>query len=303
MLGGIPGALGVRRPANPAIVGFVVLVMAACGTGGQSSPSSGTPSASPAAATTTSAVPTSAATAEQQPSSSATSSLPPAGSGVLLLCISDPAVSSTDIDCRDAVDVAIEAAAASHPVRAEMRWSPLCTGSGSCPAESPDGHRAFVVVVLADGTGVEVPIRLENAALLATGGTVLSVDEVGRPPTVISPTPSKADVGPAPVAVRDRPELPYCGSEKAGLAGPFNAAGRRCFLDSTLAGKPAEFASGRADVGGVPFLEVWRFPGAGPVKVLLGQAGQWSEMTCALTIVTGLDQVFDHTDCSTVPIA
>jgi hypothetical protein len=260
-------------------------------------------------ASTTSTEPTTAATAHAEPSAtvpaslSASASPPPDGSAVLVLCVSDPSISTTDIDCRDAVDVALpEGTVASRPVRAEMRWSPLCAGSQSCPPEPPDGHHAFVVVVLADGTGVEVPIRLENAALVAGRATVLTINDVGQPPAVVSPPPSRPDVGTAPAAVRDRPALPFCGSEKAGLAGPFNADGRRCFLDSALAGKPAEFVSGRSDVGGVPFLEVWRYSGAGPVHVLLGQAHQWSEMTCALTIVAGPDQLFDHTDCSSVSI-
>jgi len=160
----------------------------------------------------------------------------------------------------------------------------------------------FVLVVLADGTGVEVPVRLENGGLVAGVPTVLTVDAIGQPPAVVSPPPSRPDVGAAPAAVRDRPAIPFCGSEKAGLAGPFNTAGRRCFLDSAVAGKPAEFVSARSDVGGVAFLEVWRYSGAGPVKVFLRQVSQWSEMTCALTIVAGPDQLFDHTDCSSVPI-
>ena len=223
--------------------------------------------------------------------------------GVLTLCANDPATPPSDIDCKDAVDVAVAAANPESPVfRAELRWAEYCPPATPCPSRPLAPNQADVVLYLADGSGVEVAVALENGGVVAVSQSRLSQAEIGPRPTVASPAASRADIGPAPAIVANRSELPFCGSEDAGLAGPFNATGRRCFLGSALAGEPAEFASHRADVGGVPFVEIWRAAGSGPITVFLGQNGHWSRLTCGLTIV-GDDQAFDHTDCSVAPIA
>jgi hypothetical protein len=288
------------------VLAAVALVVAGCGSGigtpqpiPSASPESGPPSGSPTELPEVSASMGDSPSPVPSPSAVASSS----PGGVLMLCANDPSTPPSEIDCRDAVVAAMAAAdLASVPIRASLRWSRLCPRTTSCPSQAPDPNLAYVEVDLLDGSGVEVTVRLENGSLVAGAAVALTAADIGSRPTVASPDASKADVGTAPTSVTDRPALPFCGTEKAGLAGPFNATGRRCFLDSVLAGAAAEFASRRSDVGGEPFVELWRFAGTGPVVVLLDQDGRWSELTCALAILPATDQLFDHTDCAVKPI-
>jgi len=232
-------------------------------------------------------------------------SAPPAVEGdsskVLRLCSPGPPEPS-DIDCKDAVDVAMGAGVATPPIRAELIWSPFCAVGTPCPSQAQDPDIAYVVLYLGDGSGLQVPVRLVSGGVVGGSPSAIPAQDIGPRPTVSSPPEGKADVGPAPPTVSNRASLPLCGAENAGLAGPFDAAVRNCFMSSLIAGRPAEFASRRSDVGGVPFLELWRFEGSGPVTVFRNGVGGWTRLVCGIVRADG-NQLFDHTDCSIAPIS
>lgn len=226
---------------------------------------------------------------------------------VLRLCASEPPepveVPPSGLACRDAIDLAISESVLPAPlIRADMIWSPFCATGTPCPSAAQDVDHAYVVLLLSDGTGIQVPIAHANGGLVAGAPSLLSATEIGPRPTFESPPARKAEVGPAPAAVTGRPALPFCGSEDAGLAGPFNTAGRTCFLNSLLSGQPAEFASKRSDVEGAPFFELWRFVGAGPVVIAHKDATGWSRLVCGVNLMADPKMLIDHADCEISPL-
>jgi hypothetical protein len=277
--------------------------LVACGAAVGTPPGTATGEPTPGLSTPSASVAATVGPPESAADSSGPVSSSEAGGDILSLCANDPSTPPSDLDCKDAVETALAAAIpSSPPFRAELRWAEHCPPATPCPSRPLDPNVAEVVLFLADGTGVEVTVALQDGGVAAVGEKPLSRSEIGSRATYESPAVSRPEVGPAPATVASRSALPFCGSEDAGLAGPFNVGGRQCFLGSVLAGEAAEFLSHRADVGGVPFVEVWRTTGSGPISVLLDQDGRWSQLTCGLTLLDG-DQVFDHTDCAVAPIA
>ena len=304
------GASGRPRTAVAAAFVATALALAGCGTSAPTTgpePSRTAPPAPPA----TGGAPGSSASgapsthASLPPSAPAERTSPPPIDGdsasLLRICFPGPPEPS-DIDCQDAVDTALGVARASPPpFRAVLTWSAFCAFETPCPSHAQDPNSAYVVLYLPDGTGVAVDVRLENATLIGGPPIAISARDIGPRQTFAAPSVATADVGAAPAVIANRPAMPLCGTERAGLAGPFDAGARNCFMTALLAGSPAEFASRRADVGGAPFLELWRFGGSGPVTVYREESGGWSELRCGIVIVAG-DQVFDHTDCTSAPV-
>ena len=299
----------MRRTAVVASVALT-LVLAGCATTGPtnriepSTPSRSAGSAAGAATPPATAAASEPASLAASPNPAETSSSPTVegdSAELLRICYPGPPEPS-DIDCKDAVDAALGVAGAgSLPFRAVLTWSTFCAFETPCPSQAPDPKTAYVVLHLADGTGVQVAVRLDNGALSPGPPAAITAHDIGPRQTFDAPPVAKADVAPAPALISNRRASPLCGMEQAGLAGPFDVRARNCFMTALLAGDAAEFVSRRADVGGAPFLELWRFEGSGPVTVFRGEAGSWSQLRCGVVIAAG-DQLFDHTDCTSAPV-
>lgn len=297
-----------RRRAAPATYLAVVIsiVAAGCVAPIPPKPSDRASAAAVQTAAQSGTEPSAPATETESPSPSA--SVEPVDAGtVLRLCASEPPapveVPPSELACRDAIDLAVSESVLRAPlIRADMIWSPFCPTGTPCPSAAQDVDHAYVVLLLSDGTGIQVPIVQANGGLTAGAPTPLSETDIGPRPTFQSPPARKADVGPAPAVVTGRPALPFCGSEDAGLAGPFNTAGRTCFLNSLLSGQPAEFASKRSDVEGAPFFELWRFVGAGPVVIAHKDRQGWSRLVCGVNLMADPNMLIDHGDCEISPL-
>jgi hypothetical protein len=161
-----------------------------------------------------------------------------------------------------------------------------------------------VVLRYADGAALGVVVNRDpTGALIADTPQELSPSQLEPAPPYSAPPTSLAQVpDPAP-EVAARAALPFCGGEDAGLAGPFNAAARSCFLAAILNARSAEFLSKRRDVGGNSFTELWRFEGSGPIVIYVREGTTWKKLACALLLVSDSRQRFDHTDCIETALA
>lgn len=218
------------------------------------------------------------------------------------LCESDEFSVPSDLACSDAIAVALNSVA-DQPgavARVEIRWQVICE-AGPCATPAPETAQAIIRYV--DGRAVGVVIRrLDAGGISAERPVTLRSVDLETPPPFAAPSKGLAPVTSPPAEVAARTPAPLCGIESAGLAGPFDARARTCFLAAVLNSSPSEFLSIRADIEGRPFTELWRFGGRGPVVVYSAGPGGWSKLTCSLLLLNDGRQQFNHTDCNENPM-
>jgi hypothetical protein len=200
--------------------------------------------------------------------------------------------------CADVVETALGA-----PELAGARIDRVETG-GACDPAQACGPLAFQpsawVTVLSDRDPLIVKV-----ALAADGG--LSVSEVHRAirpevPAFAPPAPGLARLPGSPASLAVRPAYPLCGTEQAPMGGPYDEAGRTCFLTGVLAGSPVEFASLGAGTEGAPFVSLYRSAGRGGIEVVTGEGGAWSRRFTGIGDAGG-GLVFDIQGMSSAPEA
>lgn len=230
----------------------------------------------------------------------ATPALDPAA--VTRLCEGDVFPTPTDLDCTDAIAVALGEVADQSGVvaRVEIRWQLICE-EGPCGTPTRDAAQAIIRYVGGRALGVVIR-RGDSGVITSEGPQAISISALGSPPPFVAPPDGLASVANPPSEVAARAPAPLCGAETAGLAGPFDSRSRSCFLAAVLNSMPAEFLSLRADVEGLPFTELWRYDGRGPLVVYLSGPGGWSKLNCALLLVNDDRQLIDHTDCVETPV-
>jgi hypothetical protein len=144
--------------------------------------------------------------------------------------------------------------------------------------------------------------RDESGALSADDLGQLAPGELSTPPPFTAPPVGFAHLADSPGEVSNRSPAPLCGTEDAGLAGPFAGSVRRCFLGALLNEGAAEFLSARQDAEGKRFTELWRFGGRGPVVVYTDAGGVWNRLSCAIVVLDDANELFDHGDCTATPV-
>jgi len=283
-------------------------IVASCGS---ALPPSQTPNATasvPPVSESPRSSPTSVPTAPASPSfaapSDSASPVPPASAESLTrLCANDTFPEPSELDCTDAVATALIAARAQTPepiARAEMTWTISCPSE---PCSTPGPNAAQVLLRFVTGGGVSVVIRRDESGALSAGGIgQLAPGELSTPPPFKAPPVGLAQLANPPSEVSNRSPAPLCGTEEAGLAGPFTGSVRRCFLGAILNESPAEFLSARQDAEGKPFTELWRFAGRGPIVVYTDAGGAWNRQRCAIVVLDDATQLFDHGDCTATPV-
>jgi hypothetical protein len=98
---------------------------------------------------------------------------------------------------------------------------------------------------------------------------------------------------PVPLEVANRTPLPSCGTERATTPlGPWNQAGRNCFLLAYREQRPAEFTRTRLTSEGDPITSIYRIIDRDRVEVFIDStqdrfgSGGWQRLNClTLTIV------------------
>jgi len=209
----------------------------------------------------------------------------------------DPFPEPSDLDCLDAARVALEASsvAPGDVASLELRWQAICE---SGPCGTPEPTTAQVILRYTDGHAAGVTIHRDPDGTLATGELMdIPSAVLNTPPPFNAPPVGLAPIENPPPAIASRPPVAFCGTEDAGLAGPFNPIARECFWAAVVNRQPAEFKSTRANAEGRPFVELWRFEGNGPIVVYTSGASGWSKLTCAMLLVPDHERLFDHTDC------
>jgi hypothetical protein len=232
---------------------------------------------------------------------------PPSPSGspvdpeaVTRLCRAATFAEPVDLACSEAAEAALEVAGRRGVVSSvEIGWNFLCPAD-PCPTPTPTAVQAIIRYLGLEPIGVVV--RDSGGQLSAESPVPIDPSALGTPPPFVAPPDALAPLANAPPALLAREALPYCGRETAGLGGPFNATARACFLSAVLNTQRAEFLSLRSDVEGMPFTELWRFEGKGPVLVYTSGPDGWSKHSCALNLVDDHARQFDHTECSESPV-
>lgn len=121
-----------------------------------------------------------------------------------------------------------------------------------------------------------------SALLLTACGTS---SPSGAPPAA----PSFED---APVAVRERLALPFCGEETARLNDGFNIEGRRCLWAAYQQRQPAEFITTRWSIEGDPLTWIYRVLPNGAVEVFIDSTqDRWSARTWLHLACPGLSLI------------
>jgi hypothetical protein len=209
----------------------------------------------------------------------------------------DPSV----VPCFDAMPVALRVVGLGDIRRIETRWRFLCSLE---PCPEPDETKAQVVVHFVDGRVLGVPVRFRRDINEFVTGEIRTIEPGAVPstPPYAAPAPGRAAVGSAPQEVTTRTALPLCGSESAGLAGPFDSKVRGCFLAAVLSGGSAEFLSKRSDQHGAPFQELWRFDRRGPITMYFHDADGWRRQSCGMEIPRESQLDFDGACDSQEPI-
>lgn len=288
--------------AGRALGAALLAVLLVAGCGAPAPP--GTPLASTGLPSSSSPAATHGPTPALQPTADAPSSSvsPDPFASVTAICEDGAFPEPSDLDCRDAVDASLAALppGTGPASRVDVQWQLLCAVP-PCPA--PDPRVAQAIVRLTNGTAVGVAVKVTaGGGVTAWVPEPIRTDQLATPPPFVAPARALAPTGKAPAEVATRQAFPLCGAEDAGMAGPFDADVRGCFLGAVLNSSPAEFFSTRADVEGQPFSELWRFPGHGPVVIYMDGAERWVRAECALLLVADPGQRFDHTDCSETPL-
>lgn len=303
--------VAIGRRSLPALL---AIAFAAC-TGPVPSPTA-TPTSSPVA--TPSATPTGAGPARSPspgPTSAATP-IPPdwplhADPDALTRICEEPPDGDLDdvLHCGGAIEAALRAlgTGARAVGRADFAYGPVCPPGAPCPLTPDAGHVVFwwparplpVVRVALDEYGAVVAYPPEPLPF-----------EPPPAPAIVSPPAARPDVGEMPPPeVAGRAPYPYCGHDGGGLIGPLDRVGRRCFVESVLAGKAAEFIVRLVTVEGDPATDVWRFAGSGPIVVFVDQtqdtfsAGGWLRLTCSLVLDAEQPWELGRTDCTATPLS
>jgi hypothetical protein len=116
----------------------------------------------------------------------------------------------------------------------------------------------------------------------------------------------------APLEVTNRTPLPLCAAERATTQlGPWNQAGRDCFLLAYREQRPAEFTRTQLTTEGDPITSIYRIIGRGRVEVFIdstqdrfGSEG-WQRLNClTLAIVQTPAPDFGPDDsCAETPLS
>jgi len=257
----------------------VAVLLASCGTAIVS------PSVSP---TATPVVP-SPTPAQVKPSSSPSpspaapldiASLPEASldpSTITVLC--DPTPGQTNMDagesmfgCTDGLLLALRAirTVATGPVTRLYLRRAACP-SGPCTPDKLD-----TAVVLGWTTAGWVSVALDSRLTTVTAPQPVPVPAAAWP-ELPGPPPISAIQRPvipgAPREVATRTPYPFCGRDDTAVA--LNPAAARCFIDSVVTGRPAEFIEQVYDTEGGADLQLYRFSGQGAPVRYEGEAGLW----------------------------
>jgi hypothetical protein len=217
---------------------------------------------------------------------------------ITTVCEPDAMGADLVLSCGDAFQAALRSAGVDpRKIRlAYLAANAVCDPPCS-PVEPPGGQ---VRLFLVDQTTVGVTVRLMvDGSVLVDGPVVIPADRLPPLPPFPAPPPERPAFDGSPPEVAERAAAPFCGSEDAGVAGPFDLEARSCFLAAILTGQHAEFVSERSDVEGNPFLEIWRSHGGGPVVIYSKDVAGWSRLECTLLIADDRSGLFGHTECTT----
>lgn len=96
----------------------------------------------------------------------------------------------------------------------------------------------------------------------------------------------------APLAVRERLPLPFCGEETARQNQGFDIEGRRCMWGAYQQRQPAEFISTQWSIEGDPLTWIYRVLPSGAVEVFIDSTqDQWSARTWLHLACPGLSLI------------
>jgi hypothetical protein len=292
----IPARAAVMRPsgrASRSALGLiaVALIGSSCiapGPGPSRPREPGTPSPSPLAATS-------------EPGSAQPSS-PPGGTSpsplselipisaklgsFTIICADWGAEPPTEaIDCSHAATLGLAAigdARAAVVRRLDIGFGDPCGTAASCPARRAD----IRWVIARSGDFDTLLVRIVRRA---DGGYDVFPPVEGRampPPAFDPPALAAPDLGrDAPIELRTRPRLAFCGEEVISRPDEFDAKARRCFVDGIEAWTPVELITRDISVDGGPVTSVERYVGRGGIQHYV-LSGGWSASDCALSPIS-----------------
>ncbi len=202
------------------------------------------------------------------------------------VCDTDPGIETTDdaesaLACGTAVELAVRSvvAVAGGPAERVYVQRPTCAAT-LCTQHEVDAAIAWVwipgrvlgVDVSADLGYLPVPVAGMNAPWPAT--------------TVpVSPAADASPIDDAPPVIAARDPYPSCGHAEDGQT----ASVGRCFRDLVLAGRPVEMTETLFGTEGGEVLRLYRFAGAGAIRMYQRFEGDWMTQPGSMIIGPGLD--------------
>jgi hypothetical protein len=219
--------------------------------------------------------------------------------GITRLC--GPAFAADGASCSVSIDAAVKAVGPGVAVTAGwFETGPLCPPNARCLLR-PRGM-GHVLLRLADGNVVSVSVTWVDGKVHVGDATRPAFD-AWPIPVVAELGLERRDIGSVPREVANRRALPICGVEDPRS----NPVARHCFLNSVIAGKPAELVSGRTEPDGARSIAIYRFEGYGPVRVysnsfLLPFSRAWTRNECSFEATGDERVIFLALECATTEI-
>jgi len=276
------GGPGPAAPAGSVALASPAVSAAPAAPGGTAQP---TAAPSEGATSTPSDAPASTPT---EPVESDDAAARPDATAFLQVCgAADRRGSRAPIPCADAVEAALGAPELDRVRVARVDVRPSCGHPRACLRQAAD---AVWVTVVSDRAPLEIEVVRGDDDTLSVGsvgpGTAPDV------PAFNPPARGRATIADAPPSVAGRPAYPLCGQEKAPMGGPYDEAGRRCFLTGVLAGSPVEFATLGAGTEGGGIVRLYRYAGTGGIEFLTAEDGSWLRSVAGIAEARG-GLVFD----------
>ena len=187
------------------------------------------------------------------------------------------------IDCSHAATLGLAAigdARAAVVRRLDIGFGDPCGTAASCPPSRADIRWVIARSGDFDTLGVRIVRR-------ADGEYDVFPPVEGRPmppPTFDPPALAAPDLGrDAPIELRTRPLLAFCGEEVISRPDEFDAKARRCFVDGIDAWTPVELITRDISADGGSVTAVERYVGRGGIQHYVLSGGAWSASDCALS--------------------
>ena len=164
--------------------------------------------------------------------------------------------------------------------RLDIGYGDPCDHAGTCPPRRADVR--WVVAQSADFDTLAVRI-----ARRADGDYDVFPPVEGPPmppPAFDAPDVRAPDLGPdAPVELRTRPPVAFCGEERITRPDEFDVDARRCFADGVAAWTPVELVTRDTALDAASLTFVERFSGRGAIEHYVLSGGVWSATDCAIS--------------------